>query len=142
MIEENYQEEIFFNKPSLTHRIKSMIIDTMVLIFLMMLFTNILGALDIKSGLVRGICFGLVVLYEPILVTMGSTIGQKIVGLSVINYAHYKKDNKKHNIHFISSLIRYALKISLGWLSLLTIHSDIYGRAIHDKGGNSIMTFK
>jgi len=134
--------KVYFNKPSLMHRIKSMIIDAVVIIALMMLMSWILGILNIESGMVRGICLGLVILYEPILVSVGGTIGQRLVGLRVRSFSSYSKDKSKRSINFLYSLMRYAIKLMLGWISLLTIHSDDYGQAIHDKIGNSLMTFK
>ena len=108
----------------------------------MTIISKILGILQIESGLIRGLCLGLIILYEPILVVFGGTVGQKIMGLRVIKNSTYMAKKSLHNINIIESLIRYAMKILLGWISLLTIHGDIYGRAIHDKVGNSIMAFK
>jgi hypothetical protein len=48
----------------------------------------------------------------------------------------------KTNINIFYSIFRYLSKLLLGWISLLTIHSDDYGRAIHDKIGNSVMTIE
>ena len=140
--ESNDNDKIYFYKPQLIKRIKSMMLDTVLIIFLMFLMSLILGVLNIESGLVRGICLGLVVLYEPILVTFGGTIGHRIMGLRVRSFSSYSTDKSENSINFFYSLIRFATKILLGWISLLTIHSDDYGQAMHDKVGNSIMTFK
>ena len=135
-------DKVYFNKPSLMLRVKSMLIDTMTFVALMMLMSVILGKIEIVSDNTRMICLGLAVLYEPIFISLGGTIGQRIMGLRVRNSTHFKQDGSRHNINFIYSLIRYVAKIFLGWISLLTIHSSDYGQAIHDKVGNSIMTFK
>jgi len=132
----------FFNKPSLMLRIKSMLIDSVVIFSLMLIISFILNSLNIESGRVRGLAFLIVLLYEPILITLKGTIGQRIMGLRVINSSFYKEENDRKNINFIFSILRYITKIFLGWISLLTIHSDQYGQAIHDKVGQSIMTFK
>lgn len=136
------QEEITFNRPSLLARLKSMLADTMVIIVLMMIAATILNALNIESGLVRGMAFALVWLYEPIMIALDRTIGQRIMGLRVRNYTKYIDEDTPKNINIVYSLIRYLAKILLGWVSLLTIHSNTYGQAIHDKVGNSVMTFE
>ena len=140
---ENIQSELaFFSKPSLTHRFKSMMIDVVVIIFLIFLMSLLLEILSIESGLVRKVCFGLIILYEPILVSIGGTIGQVVMGLRVLNFTKYSEHQSKQRLNIFYSLIRYILKLFLGWISFVTIHSSNYGQAIHDKAGNSLMTFK
>ena len=129
-------------KASLIMRIKSSIIDTVVLIFLMYLASIFLEKTGFKSIIMRGSIFLLVWLYEPILVTLNRTLGQKIMGLRVRKFSDLKNGNLKTNINIFYSITRYFSKLLLGWISLLTIHSDDYGRAIHDKIGNSVMTIE
>ena len=81
-------------------------------------------------------------MYEPILVAFGGTLGQRIMGLSVVHSQSYQSSKEKRNINPLFSFYRYIAKLLLGWISLLTIHSDQYGRVIHDKVGNSIMAFR
>ena len=87
--------KIYFNKPGLIPRIKSMIVDSVVIVGLMLLISSILNFLEIESGAIRGGAFVLVFLYEPILVTIGGTIGQRILGLRVRNFGRYAKDKSK-----------------------------------------------
>jgi len=136
------QEEITFNRPSLLTRIKSMLADSLVIIALMAIAATILNMLNIESGLVRGITLSLILLYEPIMVAIDRTIGQRIMGLRVRNYTKFIDEDTSENINIFYSLIRFGAKILLGWVSLLTIHSNTYGQAIHDKVGNSLMTFE
>lgn len=131
--------KVFFNKPSLVLRIKSMVIDSFVIVVLMYLVFVILNTLNIESGKIRGICLGLIFLYEPIMVSMSRTIGQKIMGLRVRNINKFIDTNNKSNINFIYSMVRYISKLILGIVSLFTIHSDDYGQAIHDKISSSVM---
>lgn len=131
-----------FRKPSLILRVKSMIIDTFFVIVLMYLASLILNSFAIESGQIRAISLSLIFLYEPIFTSINQTFGQKIMGIQVRNYQHLRESKTKVNINFFVSLFRYFIKIALGWISLLTIHSDSYGRAIHDKLSNSVMTHK
>ena len=131
--------DVYINKPSLILRIKSTIIDGLVIILLMFLVSLILSSLNIESGKIRGVLFISILLYEPILVSLSRTLGQKIMGLRVRKLSKIIESNEKTNINIFSSLGRYFGKVFLGWISLLTIHSDKYGQAIHDKIGNSVM---
>ena len=140
----NYQSKVekYFNKPSLILRIKSMMIDSFMIIILMYLTTVLLESFDVESGMIRGSSLILVLLYEPILVTINRTVGQKIMGIRVRKFSKFINSNEKVNINIFSSMVRFVGKLTLGFLSLLTIHSDKYGQAIHDKFGNSIMTIE
>jgi len=140
----NYQSKVekYFNKPSLILRIKSMMIDSFMIIILMYLTTVLLESFDVESGMIRGSSLILVLLYEPILVTINRTVGQKIMGIRVRKFSEFINSNEKVNINIFSSMVRFVGKLTLGFLSLLTIHSDKYGQAIHDKFGNSIMTIE
>ena len=42
-------------------------------------------------------------------------------------------------INILQALIRYILKVGLGWISFLTIHSNKERRAIHDFAAGSVM---
>ena len=131
---------VYFHKPELLPRIKSTLIDSVVVIALMMIAAAVLNQLNIQSGTVRGITLFLIPLYEPIMTSISQTLGQKIMGLRVRRYINIAEGGQVQNINIIASIFRYILKVSLGWLSLLTIHSDKYGRAIHDNVASSVMT--
>jgi len=136
------QEEINFDRPSLLTRIKSMVADGIVIIVLMFIASIVLNALNIESGLVRGITLSLILLYEPIMVAVDRTIGQRIMGLRVSKYSTFVDDDTHQNINIFYSLFRFVVKGLLGWLSLLTIHGNTYGQAIHDKMADSVMIFE
>ena len=131
-----------FLKPSLILRVKSNMIDSAIIIVLMCICSIILNGLKIESGNIRLSAMLLIILYEPIFVALGSTIGQRIMGLEIIKSSAYKQYGKIQKTNIINSFFRYISKIGLSWISLLTIHSSKYGQAIHDKIGNSIMTHK
>jgi len=142
VLDQTEQEEITFNRPSLLARIKSMMADSIVIIILMIIAATILNTLHIESGLIRAIALSLILLYEPIMVAIDRTIGQRIMGLRVRNYTKFINEGTSENINILYSLLRFLAKVLLGWVSLLTIHSNTYGQAIHDKLGNSVMTFE
>ena len=54
-----------------------------------------------------------------------------------------KKDNDQlKNISFPYAVIRFIIKISLGWISLLTIYGNEKGTAIHDYLAKSVVVYK
>ncbi len=62
--------------PTIKTRFFSMLIDVLVIILLALGISKLFDAIGEVPGLVRGILFALVVVfYEPVLVTFGSTIG-------------------------------------------------------------------
>jgi len=138
---ENKNDEVIFFKPSMILRVKSMFIDSLVLVALMYLASLVLNSFNIESGSIRGL-FLIIFLYEPIATSLGQTLGQKIMGLRVRRFKSNVHDNQPRNINIVLSLIRFWGKIFLGWISLLTIHTSKYGQAIHDKLSSSIMTLE
>lgn len=141
-LDQEIDEPIFyFRRPSLSIRIKSTLIDGVIILILMCLAAGILNGLEIESGTVRGIALGLVFLYEPLLISFGQTIGQRMTGLRVIRKTPYADNDRMRRIIFPASLLRSITKILLGWISLLIIHHNQYGRAIHDQLSGSLMVF-
>jgi len=133
------ETDIYFDKPGLILRIKSMLIDSVVLIALMLLISLVLNGLGIESGIIRGVFLVAVWLYEPLFTSINRTLGQTIMGLQVSRLADLQNGVELRPISFPASIIRFIVKVFLGWLSLLTIHSSRYGQAIHDKAADSVM---
>jgi uncharacterized RDD family membrane protein YckC len=50
-----------------------------------------------------------------------------------------KNFSNKKSINIFQSFFRFFVKIGLGWLSFLTIHSNPQKRAIHDKFSGTVM---
>lgn len=133
----------YYHKPSLNLRIKAVVIDAVVVVGLMYLTSILINLVDLQSDLVRAVCLGMILLYEPILTSLlGATLGQKMMGLEVSQFHSLIKENKPKKINFGFSILRYASKFLFGWFSLLTIHSNTYGQALHDMVGSSIVRFK
>lgn len=135
-------EQEYFHRPSLNLRVKAMFVDMVIVISLMYLASLILNLLQIESGVTRGTILGLIFLYEPIAVAFGSTIGQSLMGLRVSQLDNLKTRNIKTNIGFGFSILRYITKILLGFISLLTVHTTVYGQALHDQASASVVSFR
>jgi uncharacterized RDD family membrane protein YckC len=124
--------------PSLSDRIQSTFIDTLFIIALMFVSASILERYNNAPDWIRIVLFfGLWAIYEPLCTTMGFTIGNYLKGIRV-----RKVSNTSNRINFIQAFFRYVLKISLGWISFLTIHSNNQKRAIHDLAVGSVMIKK
>ena len=113
-----------FIRPTLSERVKSVVIDSVVVILLFFAANKIVELTNIESTNLKIILLVLIILYEPFLTSTDQTIGQKIIGIKVINKSHYFETNKEKGINILQSLIRYLFKIFLGWVSLITINFD------------------
>src|SRR5450432_2752269 len=121
--------------PQLTDRIQSTFIDTLLIVVLMFLFASVLDSYNNVPDWVRIAMFAsLFVAYEPLCMTFGSTLGNFIKGIRV-----RKNGDPAKRINFFQAIIRYPIKVLLGWLSFLTIGADPKRRAIHDMASGSVM---
>jgi uncharacterized RDD family membrane protein YckC len=121
--------------PELSVRIQSTFIDTLFIVVLMFLFSSILDRIqDPPEWLHIAMFVGIWVIYEPLCTTLGCTIGNYLKGIRV-----RRVGNTARKINLIQAILRYAVKIMLGWLSFLTIHQNTERRAIHDLVAGSVM---
>ena len=117
-------------------RVKAAVMDSIVIIAAMYAITEIFTLFENIPDYARIIAAVFIfVLYEPIFVNrFGGTIGHSFNNISV------KKDrNIDENISFPIALIRFLIKVLLGWISLLTITANKKGKAIHDFVANSVV---
>jgi Predicted membrane protein/domain len=124
-----------YELPTIRTRYTSILIDGICLFLIALGVSALFEKIGEVSGLVRGITFVIViVLYEPILVTIGCTIGQLIMNIRIRDF---KNPESKLAFHLV--MIRFILKAMLGWLSFITVTFNINRRAIHDLASGSIM---
>jgi cytochrome bd-type quinol oxidase subunit 2 len=101
----------------------------------MFAFASVLDHFDNVPDWVRiGLFAGVFVVYEPFCMVFGCTLGNYLKGIRVRN-----NDDTTKRITLFQSLLRYPLKIALGWLSFLTIHGNPKKRAVHDLASGSVM---
>jgi len=121
--------------PLLTDRMQSTFIDTIFLVVLMFIASVIIERFHNVPDWVRiVIFFGIWGIYEPLCTSLGFTLGNYIKGLRVRRLS----DTSKH-INFLQAFGRYILKLALGWISFLTIHSNEERQAIHDMFAGSVV---
>ena|SRR5688572_24725308 len=121
--------------PLLGDRVQSSFIDGIFIIILMFVFASLLDRYQDPPDWIRIALFvGLWAIYEPVCTSLGCTLGNYIKKIRVRQHG---SNTKKINI--FQALIRYILKVGLGWISFLTIHSNKERRAIHDFAAGSVM---
>jgi uncharacterized RDD family membrane protein YckC len=121
--------------PALSDRIQSTFIDTFSIILMMFAFSSVLESFNNVSDWIRILLFITVwIIYDPLCTTLGCTIGNYVKGIRV-----RQRDNHYLRISFLQALTRYILKIFLGWLSFLTIHSNAERRALHEMVVGSVV---
>ena len=120
----------------LPDRIKAAVIDGILLIAAMYAASEILNIFENVPNNIRiSIAISLFILYDPFFTSQyGGTIGHSFSKITV------RKDIDRENyIGFPSALLRFILKISLGWISLLTVTGNQKKKAIHDFVVNSVV---
>jgi uncharacterized RDD family membrane protein YckC len=127
-----------FEYPSLSDRVQSTFIDTILIIILMFITASILEKYEDPPDWIRIVLFFAIWgVYEPVCTTCGFTIGNYMKDIRVREFS-----NPSKKINILQAFFRYLLKISLGWISFLTIHFNPERRAIHDLAVGSVMIKK
>lgn len=116
-----------FTTATLLDRTKSSIIDTLLILFLAFLIADFLSYFENVPTWLRALLFSSLVMYEPIFMTFGGTLGNNIMKIRIRN-----SKNDATNLNLIRSIIRFSIKILLGWISYTTIFKNSRKRAIHD----------
>ena len=124
--------------PPLQERTKAAVIDSILIISLMIVTGDLLQWIPNPSPILKAALFLLYfVLYEPLLVSMrGGIIGHALAGIS-IRRLHYTTEK----INFFTALWRFAIKIILGWISVITYFTNKEGSMIHDKLSGAIVVY-
>ncbi len=127
-----------YNYPGIFDRVKAATIDSLVLIIFMIVITDIFSLLSSITNNVRIIAFVFIfILYDPILTSFfGGTLGHKVIGIRV-----KREKNKNKNILFHLAILRFIIKVSLGWISLITISQNEKRKAIHDSITGSLVVY-
>lgn len=126
------------NYPPIFLRVKAAVIDAVLIMMLMYTATVIFSRLEIINSIVKMVTFVFIfMLYEPLMVRfLGASLGHLFCDLKV------GKDNENHtNLSLPVAIIRFLIKSTLGWLSLLSISGDSKKRAIHDILAKSVVIY-
>jgi len=117
------------NNPTATllERTKSSMIDSLFLIAMGFVIAGLLSCFENVPTWVRATLFSSLLLYEPICISFGTTLGNYIMNIRIRRSTN---DLKKLNI--LRSLIRFTFKLIFGWFSYITLFKNPRKRAIHD----------
>ncbi|WP_281632121.1 RDD family protein [Flavobacterium luteolum] len=113
--------------PFLLERIQSILIDSVLIIACMIIFSDVLSNFKDVPDWLRAVLLIALFMYEPIATTFGGTIGNNIKSIRI-----RKKSDETKSINILQAIIRYSFKLLLGWLSFISIFSSSKKRAIHD----------
>lgn len=124
--------------PSIRLRYVSSLIDACLMCVLALTIVYIYEEIGNVSNVTRGITvFIILLLYEPLFVAFGCTFGQLITNIRVRRF--YNPDAR---IGLRFALLRWVIKLSLGWISFITITLNKNRKGIHDIASSSVVISK
>jgi uncharacterized RDD family membrane protein YckC len=125
--------------PGVSDRVKAVVTDSFVIIGFMLLLSLLFSMFEAVPDSFRMAGFVFIfILYDPLFTSLfGGTLGHRIMNLQV-----KRKSNLEKNILFTQALIRYIIKVLLGWISLLTVGNNKKNLAIHDWVVGSMVLFR
>lgn len=125
--------------PGVSERIKAMVMDSMVIVFMIIGVTYLFAQFDEVPATVRTAALVFIFgLYDPFMTSaFGATLGHRSMGIRVSQGSDHGK-----RITFPLAVVRYVIKALLGWLSLLTVGSNKNKLAIHDIAVGSVVLYK
>ncbi len=102
-------------------------------------FTHLFGIFETVPDYIRLLAFVLIfILYDPLLTSIfGGTVGHMLLGIRV-----KRESDTQMNIPFLLAIVRFIVKVLLGWVSLLTVSGNKKGKAIHDLVVRSVVLYK
>jgi uncharacterized RDD family membrane protein YckC len=121
--------------PSLIARFQSIFIDTIFIIVLMFIIYLVLDYFPDAPDWLRVFLFiSIFFIYEPVCLAFGCTIGNYFKRIRVKKF-----NDTTRRINILSAIVRSLVKICLGWISFLTVHTNPSKRALHDLASGSVM---
>jgi len=121
---------------TLGFRVKAIVLDSVVLMILGVIIALTLNQFDNVPNTLRAALFVFVFcLYDPLFTSLfGGTLGHLTNGLRV-----RKDKNTNERIGFLPALVRFIIKVALGWISLLTVTGNEKNKSIHDSVVGSVV---
>lgn len=138
LLYEEENKEIIPFYPSISERIRAAVTDSIVVVAFIMIIALIFSLFDNVPQQIRISLFIFIFfLYDPFFTSFfGGTIGHRKVGIRV-----KRENDEEKNIIFPIAIIRYIIKVSLGWVSLFTVGTHKKKQAIHDIVAKSIVVY-
>ncbi|MDH4473642.1 MAG: RDD family protein [Fluviicola sp.] len=124
--------------PGVSERIKSMVMDQVTVVFLLLITSSIVEANPTMPRYVNIGLFVLIFVYEPFMTSfLGGTIGHFMVGIRV-----KRQSNDSRNIPLPMAVIRVIVKYIFGVFSFISMSMGNKDLAIHDYVSGSVVVYK
>ena len=125
--------------PGIIQRVKAIFVDSLVIVVFIAVASSVFSSFKDTPDSVRiGAFIFIFALYDPVFTSLfGATIGHMLIGIRV-----KRESDPTRNILFPLSIIRWGIKASLGWISLLTVTGNEKRRAIHDYATGSVVVYR
>lgn len=122
----------------ISDRIKALFFDAFFIGILFFVAASFLDSREHVTPNLRFLVFIFVFyLYEPICVTIfGGSIGHLLNNLRI-----RKESDETKKINLFQALLRFGVKLLLGFISFFTMRSDDKSRAMHDMASGSVVVF-
>lgn len=124
--------------PGVLDRVKAIVTDSVVMLLFIIIITYTFSFFDNVPDNAKIAAFVFIfILYDPIFTsTFGATIGHMMIGIRV-----KRESDETRNILFPLAILRFIVKASLGWISLVTVSGNKKGKAIHDYLVGSVVVY-
>lgn len=124
--------------PSLKERVKAIFIDNFIIIILMTIASYVFSLFENVSDNYRIFILILIIMYDPLFTSFfGRTIGQKMNRICI-----KRESDETKNLVLPIAIVRYFIKLILGWVSLLIVTNNEKHKAIHDMAVESVVIYK
>jgi uncharacterized RDD family membrane protein YckC len=124
--------------PGVLDRVKAIVTDSVVMLLFIIIATYTFSFFDNVPDNAKIAAFVFIfILYDPIFTSIfGATIGHMLIGIRV-----KRELDETRNILFPLAILRFIVKASLGWISLVTVSGNKKGKAIHDYLVGSVVVY-
>lgn len=124
--------------PGILDRVKAMMTDGIMVLVLSLGVTYFFSLFEDVPNNAKIIAFVFIfVLYDPIFTSIcGGTVGHMLIGIRV-----KREVNENKNVLFPLAILRFIVKVLLGFISLLTVTNTKKRKAIHDYIVGSVVIY-
>jgi uncharacterized RDD family membrane protein YckC len=124
--------------PRLIRRVRAILVDSIVLPIVVLGVVMVGSAVGVSNGYAK---FALLVIpmffLEPVMVAVtGGTIGHHLLGVRIATL------DGQRNINIFAATLRFAIKVLLGWFSMIFILTTKRHQAFHDLLARSVVIHK
>ncbi len=121
--------------PTVFRRYLGSLVDGMIVLSAMVGGGLLISNVGPQLTWLRGAWLGFVLFgYEPLFTSLGATVGQR-----VLKYRVRRHDDRARTISFPAAVLRYVIKLFLGFISFFTMSFNSEQRAIHDMAAGSVV---